>query len=371
MREFLEARLTRDYGVDAVKTLHRTVAVHAESFDWRVAAHHYWAAGDRDRALQIIDDAAQSIIGRGDYLVAAQFVDQAPEGELRASFHVVLSRRDFKLGDIRGALARANRAVETDPTSDIALANLASLSASAGDAVASQDAARRLVAENQDPGLRAIGEELINLIGASVDGDIGPSIPHLRRLALAQRDAGETHFEGITYLNLAEALRASGSIEQAGTAAATAIELLEISSGAAEIASARTLVASAQVHLGNQGAGWAELDRALDETNEAIRADVLVEAAELHAFYGSATKAADYVSEFRRATASAPEALGKIEPAEAYLGDSPRQLARSRASSGWSRPQPAHGANWAELPSPFGSSARQACGPAAGCATGH
>ena len=311
VREFLEARLARDFGIEAVRTLHRTVAIHAEALDWRIAAHHYWAAGDRHRALEIIDDAAQSIIGRGDYLVAAQFVDQAADEELRASFHVVLSRRDFKLGDIRGALARAKRAVETDPDSDIALANLASLSASAGDAVASVIAARELLRTTANPGLRAIAEELVNLIGASLDGDIGPSIPHLRKLALEQHEAGESHFEGITYLNLAEALRAAGETEGARGAAVQAIELLETSSGAAEIASARTILASALVQLGSPDAGWAELARALDETNEAIRADVLVEAAELHALFGSATKASDYLANFRRLTSFAPASSGR------------------------------------------------------------
>ena len=153
VREFLEARLTRDHGIEAVRTLHRTVALHAEGLDWRIAAHHYWAAGDQHRALEIIDDAAQSIIGRGDYLVAAQFVDQAAEEDLRASFHVVLSRRDFKLGDIRGALARAKRAVESDPDSDIALANLASLMLTSRRRECRSRGSKQTAGEHEGPGL--------------------------------------------------------------------------------------------------------------------------------------------------------------------------------------------------------------------------
>ena len=219
VREFLEARLTRDHGIEAVRTLHRTVALHAEGLDWRIAAHHYWAAGDRQRALEIIDDAAQSIIGRGDYLVAAQFVDQAAEEDLRASFHVVLSRRDFKLGDIRGALARAKRAVESDPDSDIALANLASLMLTLGDANAAVDAANRLLAVSTDPVWLGIARGTLGAVSNSVDGDVAASVIRLRTLAAEQSAIGQTHFEGITYLNLAESFRTRGLASEALEAA--------------------------------------------------------------------------------------------------------------------------------------------------------
>ena len=87
VREFLEARLARDYGREAVRDLHRTVAAHAESRDWRIAAHHHWAGGRPHEAHEIIDASAQSIIGRGEYLRRRPVRRRnSPSEEQRASF---------------------------------------------------------------------------------------------------------------------------------------------------------------------------------------------------------------------------------------------------------------------------------------------
>ena len=319
VREFLEARLTRDHGIEAVRTLHRTVALHAEGLDWRIAAHHYWAAGDRQRALEIIDDAAQSIIGRGDYLVAAQFVDQAAEEDLRASFHVVLSRRDFKLGDIRGALARAKRAVESDPDSDIALANLASLMLTLGDANAAVEAANKLLASTKDPVWSGIARGTLGAVSDSVDGDVAASVIRLRTLAAEQAAIGQTHFEGITYLNLAESLRTRGLASEALEAAVRSIELLEAGSGSTEVATSRAIAAWAYLHLGQVEKGWRELEIAMREPHRAIHADTLKEAAQMEARYGSAQRALDRLDDLRAIGDEASWALAASTPTAAFV----------------------------------------------------
>ena len=94
----------------------------------------------------------------------------------------MLSRRDFKLGDIRGALARAKRAVETDPDSDIALANLASLMLTLGDANAAVDAAHKLLASTKDPVWLGIARGTLGAVSDSVDGDVGASVVRLREI---------------------------------------------------------------------------------------------------------------------------------------------------------------------------------------------
>ena len=162
--------------VDAVRDLHRTVAAHAAGRDWRIAAHHHWAAGDRDDARAIIDASARSIIGRGEYLVAAPFVADVDDEALRASFLVVLSRRDFKQGDVRQALARAKRAVEIDPGSDVALANLASLNLTSGDVVGAVEAATRLIAATTDEGWLGIARTMLAIVQGSRDGPIPDTI---------------------------------------------------------------------------------------------------------------------------------------------------------------------------------------------------
>ncbi len=316
---FLETRLARDFGTDAVRDLHRTVAAHAEGHDWRIAAHHHWAAGDRALAHAIIDASAQSILGRGEYLVAAPFVADVADEAQRASFQVVLSRRDFKQGDIRQALARAKRAVEMDADSDVALANLASLSLTLGDARGATEAATRLTRTSSDPGWLAISNGLIDVIQTSLDGDIAASVNQLKVLAALQRSRGESHFEGITYLNLAEAQRAMGLANEALDSATTSIDLLESSSGAAEITTSRVLAAWAHLHLGNTADGWHALELALRETNETIRADVLKEAAQLEALYGDAVRSMDHLNELRGMGDLASWMVYMSVPIAAYL----------------------------------------------------
>ena len=286
VREFLETRLLREVGEEAVRDLHRAVAAYAEGRDWRIAAHHHWAAGDHQLAHAIIDSSAQSIIGRGEYLVAAPFVADVDDEALRASFLVVLSRRDFKQGDVRQALARAKRAVDVDPESDVALANLASLSLTSGDVSAAIEAATRLVAVTKDEGWLGIAQTMLLIVQGSLDGDLSETVASLSELAERQRLNGDTHFEGITYMNLSVTQRTMGDATAALASATKAIDLLESSSEGAEVASARSVRAWALFHLGDQEAARAELARALAESNETIRMDTLLEAAEMEAFYG-------------------------------------------------------------------------------------
>jgi tetratricopeptide (TPR) repeat protein len=300
VREFLESRLTREVGEPGVRNLHRLVATYAEARDWRIAAHHLWLCGDRARALDVIDEAMQSIIGRGEYLIAAPFVADLEEGATRSSFQVVLSRRDFKQGDVRDALARATRAVDADPTSGVALANLASLTLTLGDVEASGQAASRLLAITADPGWIRIAKEILMLIDTSVGEDIQVAIDRLVRMASEQRLAGQSHFEGISYLNLAEAFRATDQPTESIEMARLAIERLEASSTAAEIASAHALAAWSLIHTGQTVGGWSELDLAMSEDHESIRIDVLAEASYLEALYGNQARALDYLAEVER-----------------------------------------------------------------------
>ena len=252
VREFLEARLAREHGVEAVRDLHRTVAAHAEAFDWRIAAHHHWRAEDHSRAHDIIDRSAQSIIGRGEYLVAAPFVADLPESDRRASFEVVLSRSEFKRGDIRAAIDHAERAVRIDERSEAAQANIASLSLTIGDAVSAEKAARRLAGITSDPIWLGIAEGLIDMVEASTDGDIRESIGRLETIAKTQHALRQSHFEGISFLNLAESFRARGLAAETVSAASRAIDLLEASSAGAEIASARAITAWGQAHAADR-----------------------------------------------------------------------------------------------------------------------
>ncbi len=346
VREFLEARMDREDGPEAIRGLHRMVAAYAAERDWRVAAHHFWSAGDRPEALDLIDSAAKGIIGRGEYLVAAPFLVDIPDSAMRANFEVVLSRRDFKEGDVRGALARAERAVVLDPQSDIALANLSSISLTIGHVEAAASAAARLIELSTDPVWIAIGDGLLTLIDSAVDGNMEGSRDRLRRLADQHRTGGQTHFEGISLLNLAETFRALASPGDSLEAARASIVCFEASSHAAEASSARAIAAWALMHRGEVAAAGAELQLALEETHPAIRVDVLTEAAQIEAMYGDLTKATGHLLEVQRDD-SFQGLKAHLAPMRAYIA-----MRQGRDASEWALSDQEVSPIWEALPEP-------------------
>jgi ATP/maltotriose-dependent transcriptional regulator MalT/DNA-binding SARP family transcriptional activator len=317
VREFLESRLDRDIGSASVRALHERVGRYAERTDWRTAAHHYSMAGDRTRAYQVIDGAAQDIVAKGEYSLTEAYLPDPDDGVERASFEVLRSRREFKHGDVAGALKRAHRAVELDPTSSIALINLASLAYNVGEFDLSMDLSRRLATTTTDPSIRAIAEAFVALIETSVDGDLNAAIDVLTRLGKAQVQSGESHFAGVTFLNLANLLRAQGDCARSLEAADEAIDLLESSSAGPEVASA--LLAR----------GWALAQlRGIESATEAVvaagrwvhpglRWEITLESAEIETFYGSIERASDHIAELELAREESPWARSQIDATRA------------------------------------------------------
>ena len=293
VREFLEARLGRDVGIGGVRALHERVGRYAEDADWRTAAHHYLMAGDRQHVYRVIDGAAQDIVAKGEYSLTEAYLPDPSDGVELASFEVLRSRHAFKQGDVSSALTHARRAVELDPTSSIVLMNLASLAYNVGDFDLSMDLSRRLAETTADPGMRAIAEALEALIDTSVDGDLGAAIAVFGRLARRQDEVGEAHFAGVTYLNLANLLRASGASEQAQDAAIRSIDLLKSSSAGSELGAALIARAWSAAHLDGIEASHAVMAEALTAMGPGLRWEVALEAADLEIFYGSVDRAAD------------------------------------------------------------------------------
>ena len=323
VREFLAARLDRDVGDDAVRSLHEQVGRFAESADWRTAAHHYSLAGDGDRARQVIDDAAQDIVARGEYSLTEAYIPDTSDGERMANFEVLRSRRAFKRGDVPRAIAHADNAVDLDPTSSIALVNLASLAFNMGDLDRAVELSRRVAQTTSDRAMRGIAEAFVALIDSSIDGNVQDLVDLLRSLALQQREAGETHFEGITQLNLANALRALGDPAGMLEAATRSIDLLDSSSAGSEVATAHGARAWALAHLFGIEAAADEMAAALRETNPVMRRDVLGDAGDVEVWFGSSDRATDHIA--------ALHALG--EPDRGVSA----QVAATRASSSLAR----------------------------------
>lgn len=306
VREFLESRLGRDVGLGGVRTLHELVGRYAEADDWRTAAHHYWMAEDRQRVYQVIDGAAQDIVAKGEYSLTETYLPDPAEGTELASFEVLRSRRDFKHGDVTGALFHANRAVALDPDSSIALVNLASLAYNIGEFDLSIEMSRRLAATTSDSGLRAIAEGLEALVDTSLDGDLRTAIEVFTSLAARQEKAGEHHFAGVTYLNLANLLRISGRPEQAIDCSVRATQLLESSSNGSEVSAALVARGWSVVQLEDIDGARVLVADAIRRCPPSLRWELIIEAADMEVTYGSARRAVDYLSQLGDVGASTP-----------------------------------------------------------------
>src|SRR5262245_45370052 len=124
VRDFLEDRLEREGGGRAaINELHRVVAEASEATDWRTACYHYSLIGDTAAIGRTIDANAEEIIARGDVATAETFLaDRAAESP---GIDAIRSRSELRRGLSQQALKRAINAREADPTSRVALTNLA------------------------------------------------------------------------------------------------------------------------------------------------------------------------------------------------------------------------------------------------------
>jgi DNA-binding SARP family transcriptional activator len=181
------------------------------------------------------------------------------------------------------------------------------------------DAATRLMSITTDGAWLGIAQTMLVVLECSLDGRIPEAAERLSELATRQRLNGDTHFEGITFLNLAFAQRAMGNPTETLECATKAIDLLQSSSAGAEVASARCIRAWAHFHMREPEKARAELSLSLAETNETIRMDVLMEAADMEAFYGDESSATDHIAELRAMGKSADWALGVTMVTDAYV----------------------------------------------------
>jgi ATP/maltotriose-dependent transcriptional regulator MalT len=285
VQEFLEARLRREVGDEEIVRLHRLIAQHAAASDWRLAAHHFAAAGDIDDLHRLVEASVPSIMAGGDFAIAESFIDRLPDGRTWPIFDIVLSRMELHRGRPDDAVHLAESAVaalrsnEASPILDQALANLTSVYYQAGRLRESRETASIL---GNGPGsgpLVTIATAVVQLIDSSVDGRLTPSLNHLYEMAANQRLSGDLHYFGITQLNIGESERAKGNAVEALTAANEAISALNASSASHEMPAARLIRAWSLAHQNHDEAALRELDLALGSEFRLVRDEVRVEAA--------------------------------------------------------------------------------------------
>lgn len=284
VREFLQHRLVRALGAERVREHHLRIARGAGS-DWKLAAHHYAEAKEAKGIHEALQGATLQIMGTGDYVLASSYLDRFPPEVQIPKYEIVQSRVDFRTGDLSGAMGRARSALAHAPESDDALANLVAFELMVGDVSAAVRLAEGLGQRTDDSDLGGIAKATVAMIEASLDFDLESALARLDALANHQGAGGHTHYQGISLLNSASIARAIGDAEGTLLRATTAVELLEGSSGGSEVAGAQMNRGWALLHLGRSDEGLEELAKATATGHTLARAESLIDAALVNAFY--------------------------------------------------------------------------------------
>ncbi len=292
VQQFLEARLRREVGDAEVLRLHRLIANYAAPTDWRLAAHHFAAAGDIEDLYRLLEASLPSIMAGGDFALAESFIDRTPDGRSRPIFDIVFSRMELQRGRPTEAVRLAEsaaagiRADHEGPLLDQALANLTSIYYQAGRLEKAHASASELCDVGRTDDLMAIGRATLHILEASVDGPLSPALDHLRAMAEQQRHSGELHYFGITQINIGEIERAIGHADRVLEAANSAIVALSASSASHELAAARLLRSWALAHRNDMSSANEELDLVLKMPFQFVRDETRFDAASILVEYG-------------------------------------------------------------------------------------
>jgi LuxR family maltose regulon positive regulatory protein len=135
VREFLQARLLRSVGSEGVAEIHRRTARAAEPIDWRLAGHHYLAAGDHEDVRRVLVSSIETVLALGSYAAAEELAESVPGGIPGAAGLILASRIAQQKVDVVRALDLAERAASLDERSRPALLNLITARSLAGDTV--------------------------------------------------------------------------------------------------------------------------------------------------------------------------------------------------------------------------------------------
>ncbi|MEW5991885.1 MAG: BTAD domain-containing putative transcriptional regulator [Chloroflexota bacterium] len=304
VRDFLQARLNRSVGPDVVESIHRAVAVAAEAIDWRIAGHHYVAAGDLDAARRVLAQSIESILASGAYAAAEGLAISLPEGPLvDPNVLVVHSRVAQQRGEVLEALELAEAAFTADSRKPAVALNLATARMHFGDITGALDIAELLETAPVRNSIAMIARPLRLLIETSVAGDLNAASEALEELIRTLRGQSESHFLGVALGNLAYVRRAQGRPSDSLVAASEAIGLLESTSAGIELVAARLAHASALAHLGDLAGAREEIAVASLSATEAQRIEVAWEAAEVELLYGDPLRARAWSEPYRETNA--------------------------------------------------------------------
>jgi DNA-binding SARP family transcriptional activator len=300
VREFLEDRLRRDLGDAGVNDLHVRIAKWAEPHDWRTAAHHFAAAKRVDNLSVVLDSHIGTIVGSGAFTTAGGYLRDLAKTPRSLAVEVIKSRLASLDGDADQAMRHATSALDLNPTSEVAISNLAASAVLAGDIPTALELARKLADVESGDDLRAIGLGLQLMIESSLEGDLLSIGRYLEELADLNQSRGHTHYEGVSLLNASLVHRARGQPDDALRDASRAVDLLRDSSSGSELASALFSQAWPIAWLGDLDLARATLTSPSSFVANASKAELTFELAALESELGSVQAAERALEAFDR-----------------------------------------------------------------------
>jgi ATP/maltotriose-dependent transcriptional regulator MalT/DNA-binding SARP family transcriptional activator len=297
VRGFLEERLERERGRNFVLALHARIGAKAWPPDWKLACRHYSAAAQPSEVHRVMDESIREIMGAGQFSFAAPYLLRHPPPDTSASLALVASRIEYQSGRLNAATNLAERALEIDPGSDLAAANMIAVWLMGGQLDKAHALAARTAVSGHDPAIRSIAQATHQMLELSLEGGLTPFVASVMTLAERQRADGFYHYQGISLLNVASALRVQGQAERAWEVASQAIEVLEASSASHEVASARLVSAWALAHIYRWDEAQSEMAIVKDLRDNPSRGEILNESGEIHLWYGDESHAKDFLNE--------------------------------------------------------------------------
>jgi DNA-binding SARP family transcriptional activator len=298
VREFLLSRLEAEVGEGGVADLHRHLALLLEPRSWRLAAHHWAAAGEADQVRRVICAALPAIIGTGDFAAAGDLVSLFPDPNPNPWYEIIRSRQLAAEGRYEEALTSAHRAEAVgaslavhDPSLSISSALNLLVLRFAGRETDVQDTATAELSRSGDPELSSIARSAQLLCHASDEGSLDALVDELRETARLNRLGKHPRHEAVSLLNLSLTEVVRGNHDAAATAGIAALRLLVSTGVRADLAAAHANAARALAHWGGPGEWEPQVASIFSETEGSDQPEPIAEVAELQAMYGDPTKA--------------------------------------------------------------------------------
>jgi LuxR family maltose regulon positive regulatory protein len=299
VRDFLQARLLRSVGTEATEEIHRAIAVAAESTDWRIAGHHYLAAGDLADARRVLASAIELILASGAYAAAealAAALRQTAEPD--ANVLVILSRLAQQRGDAHAGRDLAEEAYAIEPRTAAAVLNLITARLFAEDLTGAVELLDQLEGRGGQATFAMMAQALRLMIGCSLEGDLEEAASAFESVIEVLRVQCDHHYLGVALTNVAYIRLAQDRAQDGLEASTEAVSHLKSTSAGIELVSAHLVRGWSLAHLGDMAAARVEIETAAASAPPGQAIEVGTEAALVELFYGEPVRARGHLRDF-------------------------------------------------------------------------